>query len=127
MIVTVSLCMVSVFGLWLTCFASTNVVPQIITFVLIFGFASGSNISLVPVCTGQLCDTEIFGRMYAGLYTVVSFGCLTGLPVAGSILSRGKGDYTGLIIFVGVCYAAGLACFVAARVGKVGWGMRKRY
>ena len=127
MIVTISLCMVSVFGLWLTCFASSHVVPQIIVFVLIFGFASGSNISLVPVCTGQLCDTEVFGRWYSSLYTVVSFGCLTGLPVAGSILSKAKGDYIGLIIFVGVCYAAGLACFVAARVGRVGWGLRKRY
>ena len=127
MIGTVSLCMVSVLGLWLTSASSTHLVPQLVIFVLLFGFASGSNISLVPVCVGQLCDTEVFGRWYAGLYTVVSFGCLTGLPVAGSLLTKGGGDYTGLIVFVGCCYVAGLACFVAARVGRVGWSWRKKF
>ena len=66
MIVTIAICMLSVLCLWLTCSASANVIPQLIMFALIFGFASGSNISLVPVCVGQLCDTEVFGRWYAG-------------------------------------------------------------
>ena len=145
MIITVAICMLSVLCLWLTCSASENVIPQIIVFALIFGFASGSNISLVPVCVGQLCSTEVFGRWYAGkrfgavsskykradvcsgLYTVVSFGCLTGIPVAGSLLERSHGNYEGLIIFVGGCYAAGLACFIFARVGEVGWSLKKRY
>ena len=34
----------------------------------------GSNISLTPVCVGQLCDTEVFGRWYATCYTIVSIG-----------------------------------------------------
>ena len=127
MICTVFLCMMSILCLWLTCSSSPNIVPQLVIFVIIFGFASGSNISLVPVCVGQLCDTEVFGRWLAGLYTVVSFGCLTGVPVAGSILSRDRGNYGGLIVFVGVCYAVGLACFVLARVGRVGWGWKARF
>lgn len=127
MIATIFLCMASVLCLWLTAYSSANLVPQLIIFVLIFGFASGSNISLVPVCVGQLCATEVFGRWYASLYTIVSFGCLTGIPVAGSILSKGNENYTGLITFVGACYAAGLACFVIARAGKVGWGLTAIY
>ena len=127
MIVTLSMCMVSVLGLWLTCSVSTNLVPQLIVFVLIFGIASGSNISLAPVCVGQICETQVFGRWFATLYSIVSFGCLTGLPVAGSILSKEGGNYDGLIIFVGSCSAVGLACFVIARIGKVGCGLRERY
>ena len=46
MIATVFLCMVSVLGLWLTCAVSENLLPQLIIFTLMFGFASGSNISL---------------------------------------------------------------------------------
>lgn len=100
---------------------------QLCIFAVIFGFGSGSNISLVPVCVGQLCGTEVFGRWYAGLYTVVSFGCLTGVPIAGSMLSSAGGDYTGLIVFAGVSYFFGLVCFVSARVMKVGWQLGAVY
>lgn len=53
--------------------------------------------------------------------------CLTGIPIAGKILEYNQGDYWGLIVFTGICYVAALACFVAARVGKVGWDPRKIY
>ena len=56
---------------------------------------------------------------------MVSVGCLTGVPIAGQILASEDGSYKGLIGFTGGCYAAGLACLVAARVGKVGWALGK--
>ena len=65
MIVTVTICMLSVLCLWLTASSSGHIVAQLIIFALIFGFGSGSNISLVPVCVGQLCNTDVFGRWYA--------------------------------------------------------------
>lgn len=71
MILTVVMCLVCVLGLWFT--ADGNV-AQLCVFGVGFGFASGSNISLTPVCVGQLCDTEDFGRWYATSYTIVSFG-----------------------------------------------------
>ena len=129
MIATVALCLLSTLTLWLTCTPESGPggLAQLIVYVLIFGFASGSNISLTPVCVGQLCGTEVFGRYYAGLYTVVSFGCLTGIPIAGEVLSSGGGRYEGLIGFVGACYGLGLGCFVWARLMTVGWGWRKIY
>ena len=71
MILTVLMCLACVLGLWLT--ANGNI-AQLCVFGVGFGFASGSNISLTPVCVGQLCDTEDFGRWYATSYTIVSFG-----------------------------------------------------
>ncbi|KAK4691279.1 hypothetical protein P7C71_g5685, partial [Lecanoromycetidae sp. Uapishka_2] len=129
MIATVFLCMISVLCVWLTCTpeSGSGGIAQLIIFVLLFGFASGSNISLTPVCVGQLCNTEVFGRYYASLYTVVSFGCLTGIPIAGEVLSGGGGSYTGLIGFVGACYGLGLVFFVWARVLSVGWSVKKIY
>jgi hypothetical protein len=53
--------------------AGGNVVAVII-FSVVFGFASGSNISLVPVCVGELCPVENYGRYYTTVYTIVSFG-----------------------------------------------------
>ena len=129
MIITVALCLISVLAVWLTDSPEdgSRGVAQLIIFCVFFGFASGSNICLTPVCVGQLCDTEVFGRWYAGLYTVVSFGCLTGVPIAGQLLASGGGNYSVLIGFVGACYGAGLMCFIWARVLKVGWGLRKVY
>jgi MFS family permease len=131
MVITVVMSLICVLGLWLP--ASTpdspvrTNIPLIVIFAMGFGFSSGSNISLTPVCVGQLCDTEEYGRYYATCYTIVSFGCLTGIPIAGAILGIDGGEYWGLVLFTGLCYAAGLACFVAARVIKVGWDLRKIY
>ena len=129
MVITVALCLISVLAVWLTCSLDdgNRGIAHLVIFCVFFGFASGSNISLTPVCVGQLCGTEVFGRWYAGLYTVVSFGCLTGIPIAGQLLASGGGNYNVLIGFVGACYGAGLICFVWARVLKVGWSLRKIY
>ena len=133
MIATVALCVISVLAFWLpsnfmlTAASQSQITPLIVVFAVLFGFASGSNISLTPVCVGQLCDTEVFGRWYAGLYTIVSFGCLTGLPIAGALLKAGHGNYMGLIVFTFGSYAAGLGCFIWARVMVVGWGLGKIY
>lgn len=71
LIATVALCLLCIVCLWLP--AKGNV-PLLIVYCALFGFASGSNISLTPVCIGQLCKTENYGRYYATAYTVVSFG-----------------------------------------------------
>lgn len=71
LIATVALCLLCNVCLWLP--AKGNL-PLMIVYCAIFGFASGSNISLTPVCIGQLCKTEHYGRYYATAYTVVSFG-----------------------------------------------------
>lgn len=71
LIVTVALCLICCSCLWLP---AGDSLALIIVYSAIFGFASGSNISLTPVCIGQLCKTEHYGRYYATSYTIVSFG-----------------------------------------------------
>ncbi|KAJ6171835.1 hypothetical protein N7470_000902 [Penicillium chermesinum] len=104
LIVTVALCLLCNACLWLPAGSS---LALLVIFALIFGFASGSNISLTPVCVGQLCKTEHYGRYYATAYTV--------------ILARCNGKYWGLIAFTTVCYAFGLICCTAVKVIEVGW------
>ncbi|MCJ1388751.1 hypothetical protein MMC18_001600 [Xylographa bjoerkii] len=128
MIITVFLCLMFVIGLWLPAATPNSAVrdnmPLIVIFALGFGFSSGSNISLTPVCVGQLCETEQYGRYYATCYTVVSFGCLTGIPIAGALIGLDGGEYWGLILFTGACYSVGLVCFTTARIMSVGWGLK---
>lgn len=54
--------------------------------VAIFGFASGGWVSLAPVCAGQLCRTEEYGRFYGTIYAVAAFGVLVTVPVGGELL-----------------------------------------
>jgi len=135
MILTVGICAVCALGLWLPATvlseregASVAAVKGLtITFAVLMGFGSGSNISLVPVCVGQLCDTEEYGRYYATCYTIVSFGVLTGIPIAGALINTCGGAYWGLVLFTGLCYLASISCFIAVRVMKVGWGLTEIY
>ncbi|KAJ5101324.1 hypothetical protein NUU61_003546 [Penicillium alfredii] len=112
LILTNVLCLISVLGIWMP--ANGNIVATVI-FSVVFGFGSGSNISLVPVCVGELCPVENYGRYYTTVYTIVSFGALTGVPIAGEIIHRCRGKYWGLIAFAGCAYAAGLSCFITVK------------
>src|SRR2546423_1470371 len=117
MAVTIFLCLVATLGFWLP---ARDSLALIIVFSLLFGFASGSGISLTPVCVGQLCKVENYGRYYATCYTFVSFGSLTGIPIAGQLVGACGGEFWGLIVFAGMSYAASLGTFTAA--GGLGVG-----
>ena len=123
-LVVVAATIFSVLAIWLPFGSHT---AGLVIFALLFGFASGSNISLTPVCVGQLCQTKDYGRYYSTCYTIVSFGCLTGIPIAGAILDACHGSYWGLIVFTGVSYTGSLCAFVIARGLGGGWKIGIKY
>lgn len=128
MIVSNLVCLISVVGLWLPD-ALANSPPNkalLIVFVVVFGFASGSNISLMLVCVGQLCATEDYSRYYASAYTVASIGCLTGIPIVGNLITAtegGRRGFWGVILFAGLRYVT-FACFLWVRIRVQGWNIR---
>ncbi|OAA45070.1 Major facilitator superfamily domain, general substrate transporter [Metarhizium rileyi] len=92
----------------------------IIVFSVLFGFGSGTSISIAPVCIGRMCKTQQYGRYYATTYTVVSFACLIGIPIGGSIVGASGGDYKNLIIFTGAIYVGSAAFLMAAKTAHLG-------
>ncbi|KAL2835851.1 major facilitator superfamily domain-containing protein [Aspergillus pseudoustus] len=141
MVVSLLLCTLSVLCLWLpdiltsghsSSSSTNNSPPALFTlFIILFGFCSGSNVSLTPICLGQLCDTRDYGRYYASCYTAVAFGVLSSIPIAGSLLDavdiEGRRKYWGVAVFAGACYVAALVCFVWVRGRVVGWDVRTRW
>lgn len=130
----VFLCAASSLGLWLPATvlndsgaSNTTIRGLTVTYAIVMGFASGSNISLTPVCVSMLCPIKEYGRYVATTYTFVSFGTLIGLPIAGALISACGGSYWGVALFTGSCYICGLSCFIAVRVMKAGWRMRELY
>lgn len=95
-ILTIFITVLAVMDIWLP-FGDTAL--GLIVFALVFDLASGSNISLTPVCIGQLCSVELYGRYYSTCFSIVSFGCLAGVPLAGMILDADGGRYRGLVLF----------------------------
>ncbi|KAK4165805.1 putative transporter [Cladorrhinum sp. PSN259] len=107
------------FAIWLPVGATKG---GLIAFALIFGFTSGSNISLMPVSIGKLCPTRDYGRYFGTAYTLISLAVLTAIPVTNAVLTKNNGDYWGIVVTSGSLYAASAVVFCAARVSIVGWG-----
>ncbi|KAF2140802.1 uncharacterized protein K452DRAFT_359792 [Aplosporella prunicola CBS 121167] len=112
MITTALFCCIFIFGLWLTC----NNEGAVTSFAVLFGFWSGAAISLTPVCIAQVCRIEDYGKRNGTTFSIASFAALVGVPIAGAILGADGANYTGLIIFGGVLYAAAFLAFLTARV-----------
>ncbi|KAI9690350.1 MAG: hypothetical protein M1822_009312 [Bathelium mastoideum] len=127
MIVSLAFCVVSVACFFLpdVLLSDLTSLALLIVFAILFGFVSGSNVSLTPICLGQLCDVQDYGRYYASCYTVVSFGCLMGTPIAGALINaikaNGKEKYWAAFAFGGLCYFISLLCLVWVRVRVKGW------
>ncbi|KAL2758556.1 hypothetical protein ACRALDRAFT_1028240 [Sodiomyces alcalophilus JCM 7366] len=116
---SVALSIVACLAVWLP-FGESSLAAMVV-FAVMFGFASGNNISISPVCIGRLCKTQNYGRYYATTYTVVSIACLVGVPIGGEIIGATGGKYWGLIVFTGAMYAASFVALWAAKVVCVGW------
>lgn len=125
-IITISLCVVTVLGLWLPCRGDFSI---LVAFCILFGFASGSNLGLIPVCFSQFCHPQQFGGNLATACMVASFGTLSSVPIGGALLSLGQGDvgWIALVLFSGLSYAIALCCYVAARGLAAGWTPKTKF
>ncbi|KAH8900233.1 MFS general substrate transporter [Thozetella sp. PMI_491] len=124
MCITAFTCATLVLALWLTAEGHEAAVTA---FAILYGFWSGTAISMVPVCVGQVCRAEDYGKRNGTTYFVVSFGVLIGIPVAGAVLGASDGSYQGLIIFAGAMYAASVLAFIVARGLAGGWDIRVKF
>lgn len=117
-LIAVIVCGISTICVWLP---AGDTAAGIIIFSILFGFGSGTAIAIAPVCISRMCKTQQYGRYYATSYTVVSFACLIGIPIAGSIVQASGGSYTGLIVFTGVIFFASAIFLLWAKIWQLGW------
>lgn len=122
MSLTTVFCAIFTLGLWLP--IQSNI-PGIVAYTVLFGFWSGSTISLTPVCVAQVSRTEDYGKRHGTTYSLVSIGALVALPIAGEILRAQNGDYQGVILLCGLAYVFAFVLFVSARGMCTGWRLRE--
>ncbi|KAL5046185.1 hypothetical protein BDW71DRAFT_182286 [Aspergillus fruticulosus] len=87
--------------------------------VAVFGFGSGGWISLAPVCAGQLCSTEEYGRYYGTVYFVAAFGVLLTVPVGGALLQSATPRV--LIGFYSAVLMVGFVALALSRWALLEW------
>ncbi|OGM39540.1 monocarboxylate transporter [Aspergillus bombycis] len=98
-----------------------------IVFSLLYGFASGAFVGMVPALLSQISpDVTKTGVRQGVLFTCISIASLTGSPIAGAILSRQNGTYWGLQVFAGAMMVGSVFFFVAARVVLAGGSIGKK-
>lgn len=123
-IITIGLSAATVLGLWLPAGDSPR---MLLAFAVLFGFTSGSNLSLIAVCLGQLCEPGEYGRFFSTAMMVASFGTLSSLPIGGALVSvggDGESGWMAAIIFSGASYFVACVCYIVARGLAVGWGLK---
>lgn len=123
MIVSCSMCFIFTLVLWLSGdLVDPDSLGIVISYAVLFGFWSGSAISIAPVCISQVCEIQDYGKRVGTTWTIVSFGTLIAIPIAGAIQQHNNGEYYGLIIFGGVLYISSTIAFVISRGICKGWG-----
>ncbi|OBT81999.1 hypothetical protein VE02_09616 [Pseudogymnoascus sp. 03VT05] len=98
------------FALWLPV---GHKVALFYVMVSIFGFGSGSVISLAPVCIGDLCKVSEYGQWYGTSYSAVAFATLISIPVAAELQSAA--GTTAYVAFSGGILVLALLSILIAR------------
>ena len=88
---------------------------------MLYGFATGSVLSLTPVCIGQISKTTDFGKRYSTAYFQQAVITLPVIPICGAIIgNRTVKEFNNFIIFVSAMMMMGGVCYMIARYLCVG-------
>lgn len=112
-------------GLLLYCWAAVTSKGGLVGFAVIYGlFASGIQ-SLFPATLASLTSDLKAGVRMGMIFSVVSFACLTGPPLAGALIQKRNGSYLYAQMFAGSVMMGGCMTLIACRVCKNGWKKAK--
>ncbi|GLA55680.1 hypothetical protein AnigIFM63604_002624 [Aspergillus niger] len=97
-----------------------------IVFAVIYGFASGTVVALMPPVLALLCpDMAVVGTWMGMSFVFAGLGILIGNPIAGALLDLEHAVFWKGQLFAAVMIGAGMACFMALRLWKwkdgAGW------
>jgi MFS family permease len=110
-------------GILVFCLIPVHNVGGMVVFALVFGFFSGSFVSLPPTIIVHLTpDRRFIGTRLGMYFSLVAVGTLIGTPIGGAILKAS--GFTALWIYGGTLVTAGGFFIFATRVAHKGWKPR---
>jgi MFS family permease len=113
---------VLVLGVWIP--ARSN--AALVVFAALFGFASGSIVSITPALVAQISDVRQIGVRTGTIFTIVSIAVLISNPIAGALVTADNGGFLKLQIFAGVVMVGGCFFLILARITLAGLKVRTK-
>ncbi|KAI5954102.1 hypothetical protein CANMA_004941 [Candida margitis] len=118
MMVSSTFTTIFIFGLWYPAKSAT----LLYVFGVMFGLSSSAVISLIPACTGQICSSERFGKVYGTLYFFLGILTILGMYFATLVIASGtKSNYSNFVLFEGALSATSIIVWIWAKYSAVGW------
>lgn len=109
-------------GFTLLSWAAVSSLPDLTAWAVIYGVASAGFLGLFPATLSTLTDDpRKTGTRMGMVFSIMSFACLTGPPIGGTLILRMNGSYFGAQIFAGSAVIVGSLAIMAARISKKGW------
>ena len=107
-------------GILIYCLIPTSSVGAIVVITALFGFFSGSFVSLPPtIVVHMTANRGLIGTRMGMTFAMVGVGVLIGTPIAGAILDASS--FTDVWIFGWTGTVVGAALMAASRVAFKGW------
>ncbi|OQO10511.1 hypothetical protein B0A48_03808 [Cryoendolithus antarcticus] len=107
-------------GILTLCLIATHTIAPLIVICVLYGFFSGTFVSLPPTIFVALTKNRaVIGTRMGMGFSITSFGLLIGTPISGVILDA-KG-YPSTWTFGGVLVLAGAVFMLGSRVAQGGW------
>ncbi|KAJ2771577.1 hypothetical protein IWQ56_001730 [Coemansia nantahalensis] len=105
---------IAVLAMWLPC----KSIGLLIASALLYGFVSGSVVSLVPVVTADLFGVKRLPSILGLLFISYAIGTVVSSPVGGKLLDKyGHGtDYTWLIVYGGLFFVLSAVLLIVLRI-----------
>lgn len=101
--------------LWM--FVTTK--SQLMVWIVFYGFFANAVQSLFVGGVGSLTqDKQKMGVRIGMVFTIISFACLTGPPIAGALIDARKGDFLYAQIFGGTVMVSGAVALIGATSAK---------
>jgi MFS family permease len=96
--------------------------PGVVVFAVLYGFFSGTYVSLAPITTVTLSPSlDVVGARMGMVFAVASLGLLIGTPIGGAILEH---SWVGLQSWGAACIVVATFCMIGARVSKAGFKLK---
>ncbi|WFC99518.1 hypothetical protein MYAM1_002263 [Malassezia yamatoensis] len=99
--------------------------PGLIVFSILYGFCSGSYVSLPPAAVARLTpDLQHVGSRMGTCFLFAALGILIGSPVAGQLVTANHTVFWRAEVFCGGTVFVSLLCTICARVANAGFSWR---
>ncbi|KAF2761059.1 putative monocarboxylate permease [Pseudovirgaria hyperparasitica] len=109
-------------GLLCVCLIPINSTGSLVVFCLLYGFFSGTFVSLPPAVLVGLCKNRAMIGTHMGMaFACTSIGLLIGTPIAGAI--NDASGFNAIWIFGGVLTMGGSLILLLARLLKTNWAI----